>query len=874
MAAATDAQLPAGTVTFLFTDIEGSTRILTQMGDRYAGLLAAHADIMRSAIVSHGGAEVDTQGDSFFVAFPSAVEAVGAAATAQRAFAEAEWPEGSEVRVRMGLHTGEGRLGGEGYVGLEVHRAARIAAAGHGGQVLVSDATRALVEGTLPQGLSLTSLGQHRLKDFEKPMRISQLDIVGLPDTFPALKTLDTHPGNLPEELNSFIGRTSELGDVKGLIGSHRLVTLTGPGGTGKTRLALQTARELIAGLKDGAFFVDAAAIRDAAVFPLAVASALGIRVDPGGDALTAVGTQLRDRELLLVLDNLEQIDGAASVVEALLSAGPRVRILATSRIPLSTYGEQEFEVQPFETGISARSDAIDLFVDRARAVRPAFELTDEDAAAVAEVITRLDGLPLAIELAAGQVRVLSPSAILSHLDTRRALLTSSARRRPERQRTMEQAIAWSYDLLDEPERRLFARISAFPGGCSLDGAGAVGDAGDLGRPVLEVLGSLISNSLLRRAEELDGEPRFTMLATILEYASDRLRQDFDADATYRRLADFYLRFAEEAAPHLAMEEQATWLDRCEREGANLRRVLDWAIEVGQADIGMRTATALAHFWQLRGPISEGRRALGTLVTVPGSSSTTLAKGFSAASELAWWDGDYESTRQHAEAALSLVQGTRQQVEVEALYNLCRALLWTGLMGSAADLDRAEDVVRQSRRLAEDLGDRRGIAKGLRGLGMVLAMGRGDVAGALPMFEQAVALLEELGDRTETVDALVALGNGHRFSRDLEGGRTLYLRAIDLANAAGNRPVTTGLLFLVAAVEGEMGRHDRVATLWGAATAAREASGALKPPMAARLTGDPLSAARAALGDDHVERALAAGRAMDYEAMLSFAHVD
>jgi predicted ATPase/class 3 adenylate cyclase len=874
MPPATNAQLPTGTVTFLFTDIEGSTRLLTQMGDRYAEVLASHAEIMRSAIINNGGTEVATEGDSFFAAFSSATEALAAAATAQRTLAASRWPEGTTIRVRMGLHTGEGRLGGDNYVGLDVHRAARIAAAGHGGQLLLSDATRALVEGSLPNGVRLRGLGEHRLKDFDRPMRISQLEIEGLPTDFPELQTLDARPGNLPEQLTGFIGRDRELTQVMELIGANRLVTLTGAGGTGKTRVALRVANELLSEHRDGAFFVDLAPIRDPALVSLAVAQALGLRVDPGGDAMTAVQARLRDRDLLLVLDNFEQVTEGAGVIEELLSDAPQLRVLVTSRIPLGIYGEQEYEVPPFEIEGTRSADAIDLFVDRARAVRPGFELTDEHAAAVADIVGRLDGLPLAIELAAGQVRILSPEAILAHLDRRLPMLAASSRGRPERQRTMRAAIEWSYDLLVEPERHLFARLSAFPAGCSLEGAEAVG-GDDLGISVLEGLDALVGKSLLRQVEAPDGQPRFSMLETIREYAAGRLQADFDADATHHRMAEFFLAFAEEAEPHLTREEQAIWLDRCERESASLRRALDWAAEAGQADIGLRTATALWRFWQQRGPMSEGRRALDHLLALPATSPGIRGKALGAASGLAWWDGDYPATQRHAEEALPLVQGAGdRQAEVEALYNLAFPLLWSGVLGDGTDVDRAEELFRQSQSMAEELGDRRGISKALRGLGMVAGIARGDVPTGIPMLERAVALLEEVGDQSETVEALVVLGNGHRFIGDKEGAKTLYLQAIDLVHAAGNRPTTTGLLFILTAVEGEMGRHERVATIWGAAAAAREASGALKPPGAARLIGDPVAAARGAIGDEAVERGLAAGRVMDANAVIAYAHAD
>ena len=873
--ASTRRALPTGTVTFLFTDIEGSTRVLTQTSDAYADLLARHSAILRSAIKEHSGTEVSTEGDSFFAAFPSAPDAVAAAASAQRSLAATPWPEGATIRVRMGLHTGEGRLGGDSYVGLDVHRAARIAAAGHGGQVLLSDSTRALVEPSLAPDLRLRDLGLHRLKDFDAPMQIAQLEIEGLPVDFPALKTLDVHLGNLPEQLTSFVGRRRELTEIGELAASHRLVTLIGPGGTGKTRVALKVAAELLAAHRDGAFFVDLAPIRDPALVALAIAQALGVRVDPGGDPKAAARAHLRDREVLLVLDNFEQVIEEAALVEDLLSAAPRLRVLATSRRPLGIYGEQEFDLQPFETRGLASSDAVALFAERAQAVRPTFQLTDEHAKAVEAIIARLDGLPLAIELAAGQIRVLSPEAILAHLDRRLPMLKSATRGRPERQQTMRAAINWSYDLLEQPERCLFSRLSVFSAGCTLDGAEAVGDAGDLGIPIVEGLGGLIGKSMLREREAADGQPWFGMLETIQEYAADRLRTDFDADATRRRMALFLLEFAEAAEPHLTREEQSVWLDRCEAEMPNLRAALEWAVEAEQSDIGLRTGTALWRYWQQRGPIWEGRGAFDRLLSLPPSSAVVRGKAQGAASQLAWWDGDYEATRRYAEEALPVLQASGDQpAEAESLYNLGFALLWSGVLQGGMEVERADELFRRSQSVAQELGDRRAVAKALRGVGMVAGIARNDLATAVPIFERAVALAQEAGDRWETIEATIALANGHRFGGDKLGGKSLYLRAIDLAISAGNQVVINGLLFLVAAIESEMGQHERVATIWGGAVAAREASGALRPPAAARLIGDPIGAAREAIGDEAVERALAAGRGLDPDALMAYIRGD
>jgi predicted ATPase len=444
--------------------------------------------------------------------------------------------------------------------------------------------------------------------------------------------------------------------------------------------------------LPDGAFFADLAPIGDPALVPLAVAQALRLNVDPGGDALSAARAYLRNRELLLLLDNFEQVVDAAPTVGELLSAANRLHLLVTSRIALGIYCEQELEVPPLDVPAGNRSPnelaeypGVDLFVSRARAVKPAFEVTAENAAAVTGIIARLDGLPLAIELAASQLRVFGPTAILSRLEQHLPLLPAPDRGRPERQRTVHGAIEWSYGLLPAAERRLFARLSVFPGGCSIDAAEAVCDAdGDLDMPVLDGLGALLSRSLVRQREDDDGAPRFGMLETILDYAGDRLQADFDADATHRRLAAYFLAFAEEAEPHLTTMDGTSWLDRSERERANLRRAIGWATEAGEVDLGLRTAAALWRFWHQCGPIWEGRRALDQLLALPGSPPVVRGKALSASGGLAWWGGDFPAMRQRYEEALPLVERSGdQRAEANALYDLGFAVLWSGTSRAA-----------------------------------------------------------------------------------------------------------------------------------------------------------------------------------------------
>jgi predicted ATPase len=598
--------------------------------------------------------------------------------------------------------------------------------------------------------------------------------------------------------------------------------------------------------------------------------------------------THVAHRSALFVLDNLEQLPGADAVVAELLQEAPQVVVIATSRRPLHLLGEYEHPVPPLElpegtdfVSVEA-AGAVKMFVHQARRVRPSFRLSPDNAADVVAVCRRLDGLPLAIELAASQVRFLGPQAILSRLEQHLPLPVRSARGRPERQQTVRAAIAWSFDLLPQPERRLFARLSVFPGGTSLEAAEAVCGSDDLGIAIVDGLGALVDASLLRPIETADGEMRFGMLETIIEYADERLREDYDAEATYRRLAEFLLAFAEAVEPHLTLEEQALWLDSCEREGPNLRRATGWAVEAEEADIGLRTAAALWRFWQLRGPIREGRNALDQLLTLSGSSPKFRAKALGAAGSLAWWGGDYQATKLHFEAALPLVResGDRHG-EVDALYNLGFVTLWSGA-GDAVDqaraenrfahADTAESLFRQGLALADQLGYQKGVAKAHRGLGFVLGVARGNPAASVPIFEKAAAMFEELGDRWELTETLVALANATRFSGDRERARGYYLRAFDMMVEAGNRPLTTGILFLLAGVESELGHHARATRLHAAGEAAREVTGAVTTPVGVRLIGDPVGMARQAIGDQAVDQALAEGRAMDRDTTIAYVH--
>jgi predicted ATPase/class 3 adenylate cyclase len=620
---------PTGTVTFLFTDIEGSTRLLQELGDRYEDMEVQHAAILRRAIAEGGGTEIRTEGDSFFAVFPRPAGAVRAAVAAQWALAKHRWPEGVSLRVRMGIHTGEGQAGGSGsatdYIGIDVNRAARIAAAGGGGQILISDATRGLVQHALPEGMTIRDLGEHRLKDIEHPERLHDLVIDGLPADFPPIRTLDV-PTNIPARLTGFVGREQQLARIEKLLEDSRLLTLTGAGGCGKTRLAIEAATRLLHSYPDGVFFVELAPITDPGLVASTVAVTLGVREEPTRSIEESLRDALRDSEMLLVLDNFEQLLGAAPLITDMLGASPRLRVLVTSRAALHLSGEQELPVPPLrvpdprDPPPAARLpeyEAVALFAQRAAGVDPDFAVTDENAPAVAEICARLDGLPLAIELAASRIKLLSPSAMLNRLQHRLALLTGGPRDLPARQRTLRETIGWSYGLLEGDEQILFSRLATFVGGWTVEAAEAVANpAGELGVDTLDALGSLVDNSLVRR-EAGDGDLRFGMLETIREFGLEVLEQAGEAGRARRRHASYFLRLAEAAEPQLTVTDQG-WLDQFEREHDNLRAALRWAIDTGEADIGLRIAGAVWRFWQVRDHLAEGRLVDGGAPGPPG----------------------------------------------------------------------------------------------------------------------------------------------------------------------------------------------------------------------------------------------------------------
>lgn len=699
---------PEGTVTLLFSDIEGSTRLLRRAGEAYGELLLTHRRLLRRAFEAHGGYEVDTEGDAFFVAFWSANEAIAAAESGQKALAVYEWPEGQRVWVRMGLPTGEPRLLDGRYIGLDVHQAARVMAAGHGGQVLLSQSTRDLLD----ERAAVRDLGEHRLKDLSAPQHLYQLQIEGLPAEFPALKTLENRPTNLPVQQTPLIGRARELREIEGLLRDEvRLVTLTGPGGIGKTRLALQAAADAIERFRDGVYFVALASVRDPALVIPSIAERLGLREQPGEPLATTVSEYLREKSLLLVLDNLEQILAATPGIAALLAVAPGARVLATSREPLRLSGEQVYDVPPLglphETddleGV-ATADAVRLFAARATAARADFVLSADNAAVVGELVTRLDGLPLAVELAAARVRVLPPQAILDRIEQRLKLLTGGNRDQEERQQTLAATIQWSYDLLTPNEQSLFARLAVFVSGCRIDDAEAVcNHDGSLGTDSFDDVASLVEKSLLRQRQDPNGEPRYWMLETIREYALASLAARNELDELRRQHAAHFLLVAEEAETEARTGDQAACFERLDADVSNLRA----AFEEGTPEIRMRLASALWDHWAARGEISTGLHRLEEALTSTRNPPPRALVGLSMLRHLAAFDG-------------------------------------------ARVLEDAQNAAR----VAELLGDEFALAQAWNLIGRIQSSGLGQISAGEQSWNRALAHAERGGYRNERADII------------------------------------------------------------------------------------------------------------------------
>lgn len=865
---------PSGTVTFVFTDIEGSTHLLQTLGARYADALDQHSRIIRTAFQSFNGYEVDTQGDAFLYAFHRANDALKATIAAQRGLLPLRFavnagrpttddgprtadggpqttddgprttddgpstdgddatshspitphtsqltPHGSRLtdhatslplRVRMSIHTGEPTWANGRYVGLDLNRGARFCSAAHGGQVLVSRTTKELTENDLPAGVTLRDMGEHRLKDLRRPWRLFQVVVDDLPSEFPPLRTLDTRPNNLPTILTPLVDREADIAGVMALLrrDTVRLVTLMGPGGVGKTRLSLQVGLDLLDDFPNGVYVVNLATLTDPGLVIGLIAQTLNVREQAGKPIFDSLVEHLREKRCLLILDNFEQITLAAPKVSDLLMACARLKVLATSRAALRIRGEHEWVVSPLalpptlDSGRRAAEDptayaaritqyaSVELFIQRATAVKPDFQINNANAPAVAEICYRLDGLPLAIELAAARIRLMPPQTMLNRLDSRLKLLTGGARDLPERHQTLRAAIEWSHDLLDDNEKALFRRLAVFVGGSAFETAEEV--AGDLGIDLLDGLESLVGESLLIQRDTPTGEPRFAMLETIREFALEQLESSGEANAVRQRHGLHFLHLAEQAEPELRGANQATWLERLDTEHDNLRAALAWLRQAGSAleELG-RLVYSLARYWYIHGFFSEGREWLQAFLGAPQTVNAAApdadrlsrlrARVAGSAGVLAWAQGDYPAARAYYEESLALYRSLGDPAgAANALSNL-------GLLAhEQGDYDTARVQLEESLALRRQAGDRTTIPTSLINLALILR-DQGDFAGARAFLEESLSLTRALGDQWRVAVCLNNLGEVALSEGNQATARRLYDEALALRRSLGDR---------------------------------------------------------------------------------------
>jgi predicted ATPase/class 3 adenylate cyclase len=912
---------PTGTVTFLFTDIEGSTRMWQQDAPAMQLALSRHDRILRDVIEEHGGYVFKTAGDAFCAAFPTAPEALEAALFAQLALLEEEWSVEGDVRVRMALHTGVAEERNADYFGPSVNRVARLLSAGHGGQVLLSAATHEMVRDQLPAGVSLLDLGERQLKDLFRPERVFQLIAPGLPSEFPPLKTLEGRPNNLPLQPTPLVGREREVAEIADRVRSEeaRLLTLTGPGGTGKTRLALQAAADLLDEFSDGAFFVALAPITDPELAASAIAGPLGVKESGDQPLEVSLKAYLRDKHLLLVLDNFEQVLEGAPLVGDLLGACPKLKVLATSRIPLRLYGEQEYPVSPLALPdprvlppleVLTQYEAVRLFVERARAIEPHFEVTNESAPAVAEICARLDGLPLAIELAASRVRILPPQKMLQRLGNRLKLLKGGARDLPTRQQTLSGTIDWSHDLLDEGEKALFGRLSVFAGGRTLEAIEEICDPeGDLEVDPLDGVESLLEKSLLRQVEGPNGEPRFVMLETVHEYAREKLEESGEAEDVKRAHAEYFLALAEEADVELKGPDQLEWLDRLEAEHDNMRTALGWALESGETELALRLAGSLWWFWLVRGHLSEGRRWLEEALAKDGRAAISVhAKALTGAGRLASEQGDLERATALLEESVRLFRGLGDEGGLaDAVDNLGIAAAYQGNLEQATTFfeeslslfrkagdrwgvaealnnlgatavhlngpDRVVPLHEEALRLRRELGDKRGIMMSHGNLG-VAASEEYDYECAKAHHEETLRMARELKDRYFIASALGNLGEDAYNQDDLERAESLLAESLVLSHELGDMRLIHGVLGNLASIAGSRGNAARAVRLFGAAKAILEGTGMHLADLENPSFGEHLRAARSQMNEEAWKKAWEEGRAMTVEETVSYAAGD
>jgi predicted ATPase/class 3 adenylate cyclase/uncharacterized protein HemY len=906
--------MPSGTVTFLFTDIEGSTRMWDQYPEAMQSALARHDGLMRQIIETHSGHVFKIVGDGMYAAFPVATSALEAALAAQLALGSESWPDPIVIKVRMALHTGTAEMRDGDYFGGTLNRVSRLLSAGHGGQVLVSRVTQELLQDEQTGEWSLVSLGEHRLRDLNRAEMIFQALHRQLPGEFPSLKSLDSpeFPNNLPIQLTSFIGREKEIGEIGTLLEKSNLVTLTGSGGAGKTRLSVQVAANALERFPDGVWQVELASISEGRLVAPTVAKFLGVAEQVGITIEQKLVRDMKEKRLLLLLDNCEHLLGScAELCSNLLRGCPDLKIIATSREPLGIWGEQGYRVpsltmpdpkQSVSMKTATEFESVRLLIDRATLVRPEFAATEQNAAALVQICSRLDGIPLAIELAAARVRSMSAEDINARLDNRFRLLTSGARNALPRQQTLRALIDWSYELLTEPERKFLTRLSVFAGGWTLEMAERICTSDGIDEwDVLDLLSGLIDKSLVA-SEDVSGAGRYRLLETVRQYAAERMEAGDDRGRVKSRHRDAFLAFAEEAEPQLTGPQQQEWLDRVEREHDNLRVALNWCAEDPQgAEPGLRISGALQRFWSTRGHLSEGREHLSrALASSPASApSPSRARALVGLGRLSWLQGDYAPAQSSFHEALKLRRDLGDESGAAyALLNLGNVACDQG------HFDDARTFNDECLALYRGLDDRSGIANALGNLGNV-ALDQGRYATSIPFYRECLDLQREMNNTIGVAAACHNLGlaclyeedyaqaqslfeEGLRLFRELQhksgtasmlnnlgivavrqgqsaSARTLFEESLSLKIELGDKKgVAHGLEEMAAAIA-SLSDPWKATRVRGAASALRESIGVAHAPGELAQQAKHLDQLREALGDSAFESAWHQGRTLTLE---------
>ena len=908
-------QFPSGTIHLLFSDIGGSTQLAQRLGEKYVRVLEKHQRILRDIFTKRNGHEVSTHGDSFFAVFSRATDAISAAIETQQALARETWTDDVRLHVRIGIHTGEPMLVNEDYVGVDVHRAARICAAAYPGQVLLSNQTRVMVERQLPPDTALRELGKYRLKDLNEPEHIYQLVIPGLPSDFPPLRWLEVIPNNLPIQLTSFIGREREIEEIGQLLSSVRLITLTGAGGTGKTRLAIEVARTVEKQNPDGAWVVDFAVLPDPGLIWQSIASVLAVREEPNRSLTQTLTDFLRSKRVLLLFDNCEHlISACAQVVGTLLQACPQLQILATSREPLGIPGENQYYVPALTTPQIdtelfleqiSRTEAVRVFIDRAVMVRPAFRLTNANALAVAQICRRLDGIPLAIELAAARVKSLSVEQIAERLDDRFSLLNTGSRAALPRHQTLRATIDWSYNLLSEKERILLSRLSVFAGGWTVESATEVCLIVQLEeRDVLNLLLNLSDKSLVI-IEELQGETRYRFLETIRQYALEKLAESGEQRLVRNRHLDFFIHFAEEAERNYRSEKQLYWFSAMQQERDNFRAALDYVLHTDQVDASLRLVATAFWLWFFQGPWSEGQMwaesvlakaqnlrtkagakvhmAVGLLHFAQSNYSaarTNLENSLSIWQELGdkWWSAfvlgflgltqrprDQKTASDSFEASLRLATETGEEwILAFALWNSGENALYL------KNLSDAEAMLNHSLEIGQTLGDRMLQNEALRALGEIYEA-RQEYEKAVDLYRESLAIVQELRDITNVSHLYFNVGRALQLAGDNVEARRYFLDALDQSRQLGKKTGEVRALAGLGVVAYAQGQAERAAILLMASRSLLAKLGLNFPSTQSAWLDRHWEAACATLGEEKFAVAVAQAEKMSLDQTVNYA---